>query len=63
MVCRSRDQCDSFLSCGAEDLLNAAMAEHPTINQDIKAALRDLNCKVDLKEEFTGKAEKIISKE
>ncbi|XP_055854103.1 armadillo repeat-containing protein 6 homolog [Episyrphus balteatus] len=63
MVSRSRDQCDSFLSCGAEDLLNAAMAEHPSVSQDIKAALRDLNCKVELKEEFTGKAEKIISKE
>lgn len=62
MVSRSRDQCDSFLSCGAEDLLNAAMTEHPSITQDIKAALRDLGCKVELKEEFTGKAEKIISK-
>lgn len=29
--------------------------------QDIKAALRDLGCKVELKEEWTGKAEKKIT--
>lgn len=56
MVSRCRDQCESFLSCGAEDLLNAAMTEHPTIQQDLKSALRDLGCKVDLKEEWTGTA-------
>ncbi|XP_034111731.1 armadillo repeat-containing protein 6 homolog [Drosophila albomicans] len=61
MVSRSRNQCESWLSFGVEDLLNAAMAEHPSVAQDIKAALRDLGCKVQLREEWTGKAEKKIA--
>ncbi|CAD7013889.1 armadillo repeat-containing protein 6 homolog [Ceratitis capitata] len=60
MVSRSRDQCESWLSFGAEDLLNVALTSHPSIQQDIKAALRDLGCKVELREEFTGVAEKKI---
>lgn len=62
MVSRSREQCDSFLSHGVEDLLNQAMKDHPSVIQDVKAALRDLGCKVHLKEEWTGTAEKVISK-
>ncbi|KAL7737274.1 hypothetical protein ACLKA6_012897 [Drosophila palustris] len=61
MVSRSREQCDTWLSFGAEDLLNAAMTEHPLVAQDIKAALRDLGCKVQLREEWTGTAEKKIA--
>ncbi|XP_060651969.1 armadillo repeat-containing protein 6 homolog [Drosophila nasuta] len=61
MVSRSRNQCESWLSFGVEDLLNAAMAEHPSVAQDIKAALRDLGCNVQLREEWTGKAEKKIA--
>lgn len=60
MVSRSREQCDTWLSYGVEDVLNAAMAQHPSVLTDIKAALRDLGCKVDLKEEWTGTAEKKI---
>uniref|UniRef100_A0A1A9W848 Armadillo repeat-containing protein 6 homolog n=1 Tax=Glossina brevipalpis TaxID=37001 RepID=A0A1A9W848_9MUSC len=60
MVSRSREQCDIWLSYGIEDLLNIAMNEHPTVHQDIKAALRDLGCNVELKEEWTGTAEKKI---
>ncbi|XP_037956958.1 armadillo repeat-containing protein 6 homolog [Teleopsis dalmanni] len=60
MVSRSRDQCETWLSHGIEDLLNAAMIEHPAVEHDIKAALRDLGCKVVLKEEWTGTAEKKI---
>jgi len=60
MVSRSRDQCDTWLSFGLEDLLNTAMIEHPSIQQDVKSALRDLGCKVELKEEWTGVAEKKI---
>ncbi|KAI8124718.1 putative armadillo repeat-containing protein 6 [Lucilia cuprina] len=60
MVSRSREQCDTWLSFGVEDVLNTAISEHPTILQDVKAALRDLGCKVDLKEEWTGTAEKKI---
>ncbi|KAM7345360.1 armadillo repeat-containing protein 6 homolog [Cochliomyia hominivorax] len=60
MVSRSREQCDTWLSFGVEDVLNTAMTEHPSILQDVKAALRDLGCKVELKEEWTGTAEKKI---
>lgn len=61
MVSRSREQCETWLSFGVEDLLNAAMVEHPSVAQDIKAALRDLGCKVQLREEWTGTAEKKIA--
>ncbi|KAI9578120.1 hypothetical protein GQX74_014014 [Glossina fuscipes] len=60
MVSRSREQCDIWLSFGIEDLLNVALNEHPSVHQDIKAALRDLGCNVELKEEWTGTAEKKI---
>ncbi|XP_054738096.1 armadillo repeat-containing protein 6 homolog [Anastrepha obliqua] len=60
MVSRSRDQCESWISYGVEDLLNTALCSHPSIQQDVKAALRDLGCKVELREEFTGVAEKKI---
>lgn len=54
MVSRSRDQCQTFVNQGAEDILQEAMEKHPDILQDVKAALRDLGCKVVLKEEWTG---------
>lgn len=38
------------------------MTAHPKIEQDIKSALRDLGCKVHLKEEWTGVAEIKIDK-
>lgn len=60
MVSRSREQCDTWLSYGVEEVLNTALTDHPSVGQDIKAALRDLGCKVDLKEEWTGTAEKKI---
>uniref|UniRef100_A0A1I8NQK3 Armadillo repeat-containing protein 6 homolog n=1 Tax=Stomoxys calcitrans TaxID=35570 RepID=A0A1I8NQK3_STOCA len=62
MVSRSREQCDTWLSYGVEDVLNTALADHPSVTTDIKAALRDLGCKVELKEEWTGTAEKKILK-
>lgn len=61
MVSRSRNQCETWLSFGVEDLLNEAMKQHPSVAQDIKAALRDLGCEVQLREEWTGKAEKKIA--
>jgi len=61
MVSRSRNQCETWISFGVEDLLNAAMKEHPSVEQDIKAALRDLGCSVHLREEWTGTAEKKIA--
>lgn len=56
MVSRTRDQCPAFLALGVERVLNEAMVAHPSVAQDLKAALRDLNCDVLLKEEWTGKS-------
>lgn len=60
MVSRSREQCPTWLSLGIEQILNDAFVEHPSVQQDIKIALRDLGCKVELREEWTGVAEKKI---
>lgn len=59
MVSRSRDQCPIFLSHGVEEVLTNAMANYPDIQYDIKSALRDLGCNVELKEEWTGVKNKI----
>lgn len=56
MVSRSRDQCDKFIECGAQEVLDAALINHTSIAQDVKSALRDLGCKVNLIEEWTGKS-------
>lgn len=63
MVARARDKCDLFLTVGAEDCLNAALKEHPSVQQDVKSALRDLGAKVTLAEEWKAKAEKAITKD
>lgn len=55
MVCRSRHQCPAFLSMGVEELLQKNLKKFKDIEYDIKAALRDLGCKVQLNEEWTGK--------
>lgn len=54
MVSRSRHLCATFVELGAESVLNDAMVAHPAVLHDLKSALRDLGCKVDLKEEWTG---------
>lgn len=61
MVSRSREQCESWLSLGAEDVLQNARMNHPSVDQDARAALRDLGAKVHLKEEWKGTAEKPIT--
>jgi len=61
MVSRSRDQCESWLSLGIEEVLQNARMNHPSIDQDVRAALRDLGAKVHLKEEWKGTAEKVIT--
>ncbi|XP_030748210.1 armadillo repeat-containing protein 6 homolog [Sitophilus oryzae] len=55
MVSRSKYQCKTFLDLGAEEVLQKALKSFKNIEYDIKAALRDLGCKVKLKEEWTGK--------
>lgn len=56
IVSRSRELCDAFVQLGVERVINEAMIAHPSVLQDLKAALRDLGCKVELKEEWTGKS-------
>lgn len=63
MVSRSREQCDAFLSHGAEDVLNQALTDHPSIAHDIKSALRDLGCKVHLNEEWKAHSDYQIQNE
>lgn len=55
MVSRSRYQNEKFLELGAEGILKKDLKKFSKFEYDIKAALRDLGCKVDLKEEWTGK--------
>jgi len=54
MVSRSKYQVPKFLELGAEDVLRQDLKNFKDIEYDIKAALRDLGCKVNLKEEWTG---------
>lgn len=61
MVSRSRYQNDKFLSLGIEDILKEDLAKFPAIEFDIKSALRDLGCNVNLKEEWTGKGGKLTT--
>lgn len=59
MVSRTREQCQAFLSFGAEELLKNAMTEYPDVEYDFKSALRDLGCNVKLNEEWLGIKNKI----
>ncbi|RZC41228.1 hypothetical protein BDFB_006691 [Asbolus verrucosus] len=54
MVSRSRYQNKHFLELGAEELLQKNLAKFKEFEYDTKAALRDLECDVELKEEWTG---------
>lgn len=55
MVSRSKYQCSHFIELGAEDILKTAFKKFKECEYDVKAALRDLGCEVELKEEWTGK--------
>lgn len=59
MVSRSRWENPKFLELGAEKILKDALKKFKEAEYDIKAALRDLGCDVDLKEEWTGKGGKL----
>lgn len=59
MVSRSRQQNKEFLRLDAEALLKTALLKYKNCEYDIKAALRDLECDVELKEEWTGKGGKL----
>jgi uncharacterized membrane protein len=56
IVSRRKDLTTVFLESGIEELLQAALKRTqraPTV--EIKAALRDLGCQVQLQEQWTGK--------
>lgn len=56
MSVRNKSESAEFVAYGVEDVLQAAMRFHgPKMENDVKAALRDLGLKVDLKERWTGK--------
>ncbi|CRK96437.1 CLUMA_CG009853, isoform A, partial [Clunio marinus] len=63
MVSRSREQCETWMNLGAEDVLSLARKNHPSVDHDTKAALRDLGAKIHLEEEWKGTAEKPITNE
>ncbi|CAK9831060.1 Armadillo repeat-containing protein 6 homolog [Anthophora retusa] len=56
MSVRNKAECSEFIAHGIEDVLGNALKLHgPKIENDVKAALRDLGLKVELKERWTGK--------
>ncbi|KGL77309.1 Armadillo repeat-containing protein 6 [Tinamus guttatus] len=54
LVSRSRDFSRPILEMGAENLITEARAAHKDCDDVAKAALRDLGCKVELRELWTG---------
>ncbi|KAI4488700.1 hypothetical protein M0802_011370 [Mischocyttarus mexicanus] len=62
MSVRNKMECHEFIGYGVEDILKNALVMHGSkIENDIKAALRDLGLKVELKERWTGKGVKLNS--
>ncbi|XP_072751306.1 armadillo repeat-containing protein 6 homolog [Anoplolepis gracilipes] len=56
MSVRNRSESKEFLVYGVEEVLRDALRLHgPKLEDNMKAALRDLGLKVDLKERWTGK--------
>ncbi|KAK9308252.1 hypothetical protein QLX08_001717 [Tetragonisca angustula] len=56
MSVRNKAECSEFITHGVEDVLAKALKQHDSkIESDVKAALRDLGLKVELKERWTGK--------
>jgi len=54
MVARYKDAKDPILNAGAEPIIRAAMVTHLSCIDHAKAALRDLGCHVELREEWKG---------
>ncbi|XP_019393880.1 PREDICTED: armadillo repeat-containing protein 6 [Crocodylus porosus] len=54
LVSRSQDFSQPILEMGAESLITEALAAHQDCGDVAKAALRDLGCKVELRELWTG---------
>lgn len=55
IVSRKKELSSSFIEAGVEELLqNALKRTQRAPTEEIKAALRDLGCQVQLKEQWTG---------
>eukprot|EP00053_Salpingoeca_punica_P010950 m.97818 g.97818 ORF g.97818 m.97818 type:complete len:511 (+) comp15544_c0_seq2:111-1643(+) len=64
LVARTPELRDAFLQEGVEALINQAMSQHQECQDSGKGALRDLGCKVELRELWKGKSTKqVISEE
>ena len=59
VVARTREYCPAFVELGVENLIQQAMGKHPSCRDEAKAALRDLGCKVELKELWKGEGKGI----
>lgn len=55
LVARTQDFSQPILEMGAEALISQALASHRDCGDVAKAALRDLGCRVELRELWTGK--------
>lgn len=56
MSVRNKSESKEFLVCGVEEVLRNAIRLHGSkLEDNAKAALRDLGLKVDLRERWTGK--------
>ena len=56
MSVRNKAECSEFITHGVEDVLAKALKQHDSkMESDVKAAVRDLGLKVELKERWTGK--------
>ncbi|XP_067667203.1 armadillo repeat-containing protein 6-like [Haliotis asinina] len=60
LVARTRENCDKILEQGAEVLINEARRRHTGLEDEAKAALRDLGCKVELQERWKGEKGQIV---
>lgn len=59
LISRARENCEAIIELGAEELINRAMTV-PECNDEAKAALRDLGCKVELMERWKGEKGEIL---
>ena len=59
IVSRSKQYVQEFVSLDIEDLLNSVRRTYPQSDASVKAALRDLGLKVELKEEWKGTGVKV----
>ena len=54
IVSRSREYSSDFIELDVEELLNLVLKTYPESDANVRAALRDLGLKVNLKEEWKG---------